>query len=155
MTEFISTNSLNNKQKKEIVDLWNNEYPTKLKHKSLEAFEVYLSPLKNQNHILIVDKFDIVKGWCMDFERTNEKWFAMILDSTLQGKGLGTKLLNKAKETNPELNGWVIDHNKDIKQNGEYYISPIEFYTKNGFKINTETRLELNTISAIKIKWNK
>ena len=79
----------------------------------------------------------------------------MVMDSKLKGKGLGTKLLSKAKEKNSELNGWVIDHNKDVKQNGDYYISPIDFYTKNGFKIITETRLELNTISAIKIKWTK
>ena len=63
--------------------------------------------------------------------------------------------MNKGKEKNSELNGWVIDHNKELKQNKEYYISPIEFYIKNDFRIIAETRLELENISAVKIKWTK
>lgn len=62
-------------------------------------------------------------------------------------------MLNKLKEDEAVLNGWVIDHDSDKKLNGNYYKSPIEFYQKNGFEIIAETRLELDIMSAVKIKW--
>jgi GNAT superfamily N-acetyltransferase len=153
--KFIKTNILNDTQKTQIIELWNNEYPKKLRHESFESFESYLKNLKEQNHILLIDNENFVKGWYADFIRENEKWFAMILNSELQGKGFGTKLLNEAKRKEKELNGWVIDHNNDIKQNGEFYQSPIKFYEKNEFKIINRIRLELDMISAVKIKWRK
>ena len=153
--KFIKTNILNDIQKTQIIDLWNNEYPKKLMHESFESFESYLKNLKEQNHILLIDNENYVKGWYIDFIRENEKWFAMILNSELQGKGFGTKLLNEAKRKENELNGWVIDHNNDVKQNGEFYQSPIKFYEKNEFKIINRIRLELDMISAVKIKWRK
>ena len=72
-----------------------------------------------------------IKGWYFDFNRDSEKWFAMILDASIQGQGFGRQILNQAKEKESELNGWVIDHNNDLKANGEYYKSPIGFYLKN------------------------
>lgn len=152
---FIKTNILTKNQKEQIIDLWNNEYPEKLKHQSLESFDIYLRNLNEQSHILLIDNKQRVNGWYFDFIRENEKWFAMILNSELQGKGFGTKLLNEAKRKENELNGWVIDHNYDIKQNGEFYQSPIKFYEKNEFKIINGIRLELDMISAVKIKWRK
>lgn len=153
--KFIKTNILNDTQKTQIIELWNNEYPKKLRHESFESFESYLKNLKEQNHILLIDNENFVKGWYADFIRENEKWFAMIINSEFQGKGFGTKLLNKAKSEENELNGWVIDHHKYVKQNGAFYLSPIEFYKKNEFKIINNVRLELEFISAVKIKWQK
>jgi hypothetical protein len=51
------------------------------------------------------------------------------------------------------LNGWVIDHNNDRKKNGLIYVSPLKFYEKCGFEIQNYMRLELDKISAVKIKW--
>lgn len=96
-----------------------------------------------------------IGGWYFDFVREQEKWFAIILDSSLQGKGFGTKLLNMAKEKEPELNGWVIDRDTDRKRNGDLYRSPLPFYLKNGFEKISDTRLELEKISAVKITWRK
>ena len=151
--KIIKTNILTKIQKEQIIDLWNNEYPKKLIHKNLKSFEIYLQNLNQQSHILLIDNKNQVKGWYFDFIRENEKWFAMILEAEQQGKGYGTKLLNEAKQKENELNGWVIDHNKDKKKNGEIYKSPIKFYEKNDFKIINKTRLELETISAVKIEW--
>jgi len=109
--------------------------------------------LIDQYHILLLDDTKI-KGWYFNFIRENEKWFGMILDSDIQGKGFGTKVLNLAKEKESVLNGWVIDHNNDKKQNGEFYKSPLGFYQKNGFEVISNIRLELDKISAVKIKWN-
>ncbi|MCB0473527.1 MAG: hypothetical protein KDC56_10755, partial [Flavobacteriaceae bacterium] len=59
------------------------------------------------------------------------------------------------KEKETELNGWVIDHDNDYKINGELYKSPLNFYLKNGFQKSSDRRLELEKISAVKIKWKK
>ncbi|MCK9481612.1 MAG: hypothetical protein M0R38_07625 [Bacteroidia bacterium] len=64
-------------------------------------------------------------------------------------------MLNELKSDENVLNGWVIDHNSDIKINGNFYQSPLNFYLKNEFEILNETRLELEIMSAVKIKWKK
>jgi len=135
--------------------LWNNEYPENLSYKTTLEFDKYLENLTNQSHILLVDIDGKIKGWYFDFIRENEKWFALILDAKLQGKGLGRKMLNLAKEKESELSGWVIDGSNDKKQNGEFYESPLSFYLKNGFELLVKNRLENEKVSAVKIKWEK
>lgn len=153
--EFIKLIQLSKTFKEEILNLWNNEYPEKLNYQNLSNFDNYLKNLEKQSHVLMIDKNKTVKGWYFDFNREDEKWFTIILDTTVHGKGFGTKLLNLAKEKETELNGWVIDHNNDIKKNGNKYKTPLEFYLKNGFEKLTENRLEFEKISAVKIKWTK
>ncbi|HCY46299.1 MAG TPA: N-acetyltransferase [Flavobacteriales bacterium] len=153
--EFIKRSSLSVSEKLEVFELWNNEYPEKLSYKEKGEFDTYLKNLMEQSHILLVDIDKKIKGWYFDFKRENEKWFAIILDSEIHGKGLGTKILELAKEKENELNGWVIDHNRDKKKNGELYNSPLNFYLKNGFEKSVIDRLELKNISAVKIKWRK
>ena len=103
----------------------------------------------------MIDANKEIKGWYFDFIRNNEKWFAIILDSKIQGKGYGTKLLELAKQKENVLNGWVIDHNRDKKKNGASYISPMNFYLKSGFEKLAKNRLESEKISAVKIIWRK
>jgi GNAT superfamily N-acetyltransferase len=153
--EFIEKIELSKTDKKEILKLWNNEYPEKLNYQTLSEFENYLENLAEQSHILMKSENQRIKGWYFDFIREKEKWFAIILDSKFHGKGLGTKILNLAKEKESELNGRVIDHKRDKKKNGEAYISPLNFYLKNGFKQLSENRLEMEKISAVHIKWKK
>ena len=153
--EFIKRSLLSDSEKLEVYELWNNEYPEKLSYRSIKEFEDYLKKLTEQSHILLIDSNGKIKGWYFDFIRDKEKWFAIILDSEIHGKGLGSKLLELAKQKENELNGWVIDHNRDKKKNGETYNSPLNFYLKNGFNIRTKYRLELENISAVKIKWTK
>ncbi|TMU54478.1 GNAT family N-acetyltransferase [Flagellimonas algicola] len=151
--EFIQRSSLSMSEKLQLMALWNIEYPEKLGYKSIAAFEAYLENLKDPSHILLIDENKRIKGWYFDFERENEKWFAIILNSEVHGKGIGTKILGLAKQRENELNGWVIDHNRDKKKNGESYHSPLNFYLKNGFEKLAANRLELDNISAVKIKW--
>ena len=139
----------------EVFNLWNNEYPKKLSYDSIKEFEAYLEGLTEQTHLLVIDSDNKIIGWYFDFKRGNERWFAIILDSKLQGKGLGTKIIELAKQREVELNGWVIDHNKGKKKNEEFYNSPLSFYLKNGFRKLAADRLELDKISAVKIKWIK
>ncbi len=87
--------------------------------------------------------------------REGEKWFAIIVDSDFHGQGLGTELLNRAKAKESELNGWVIDQDNDVKQNGDSYLSPLGFYLNNGFEQLKDKRLELQHLSAVLIRWDK
>ncbi|WP_224484713.1 N-acetyltransferase [Robertkochia aurantiaca] len=151
----IRTKKLTSLQKYEVLNLWNNEYPEKLFHGSISDFETWLESLENPSYILLIDNNRSIKGWYVDFDRDNEKWFVIILDSKIQGKGLGRIILNLAKENKPVLNGWVIDHDKDRKKNGAVYKSPLQFYLKNNFQIISGERFELGKISAVKITWKK
>ncbi len=153
--QIIKLTQLNETQKEHIFDLWNTEYPEKLVYHSMADFESYLSRLTEQNHYILLDTNDKIKGWAITFIRENEKWFAIIISGKLHGKGIGTEMLNELKKKESILNGWVIDHNSDKKHNGDRYRSPLEFYIKNGFKVIHETRLELEVMSAVKIKWTK
>ena len=79
----------------------------------------------------------------------------MILDRDLQGKGLGSHLLDLAKEQEKELNGWVVDHDRDVKRDGTPYRSPVNFYLKNDFLIIADERLETEHLSTVKIQWRR
>ncbi len=151
----IQTPYLSDKQKVDVYSLWNNEYPSNLAYPELSDFDAYLNNLKEQDHILLVDHLDVVKGWYFSFVREDERWFAIIIDGALQGAGYGSQLLNMAKRIEPILNGWVIDHNRDLKRNGQNYSSPLPFYIKNDFDVLSAVRIELEVISAVKIKWSK
>lgn len=113
--KIIKQTQLNAKQKEQVVALWNNEYPEKLRYKSIGDFENYLNNLNTPIHYLLIDPKENPKGWAAIFSRENEKWFALILSEELHGKGIGTQMLNKLKEDEHMLNGWVIDHDSDKK----------------------------------------
>lgn len=151
--DVTETKTLNERQKCEIIELWNSEYPKALSHRSLAEFDQYLDALSDKNHLLLLDENEAVKGWLVYFIREDEQCFAMLLDSSMHGQGWGSKLLNQAKELNLELNGWVIDKDSEPKQNGENYKSPIGFYRKNGFEIRTDIPLKKKNINGIKVIW--
>ena len=153
--KVITENKLTKKQKIIICQLWNNEYPEKLSFENVSGFENYLNCLAVIKHYLLIDENQNINGWGFTFLRESEIWIAIIIKNEIHGKGSGTLLLNELKNSKNELNGWVIDHEKDIKRNGENYKSPIEFYKKNGFEILSENRIENEKISATKIKWKK
>ena len=143
-------------EEKEILrEIWNNEYPARLHLKTIEDFDLYLNGLLNTKHYLLFDDSDKINGWTFTFLREDENWFAIILNHGIQGKGSGTFLINELKKNNHSLNGWVTDHENEVKQNNEFYKSPMPFYIKNGFTILTETRIENEKMSAVKINWTR
>lgn len=119
--QVIETTYLTPGQKQIIRKLWNEEFPEKISHAALADFDTYLSNLVETNHYLLTSDFGEIEGWAFSFIRENEKWFVILLDRATQGRGNGTALLNKLKEKEQRLCGWVVDHNNDMKQNGEPY----------------------------------
>lgn len=143
-------------EEKEILrDLWNNEYPAKLNLKTVEDFELYLNGISNTKHYLLFDDANKINGWAFTFLRDGEDWFAIILNHRIQGKGNGSLLINELKKNKNSLNGWVIDHEDEVKQNKEMYKSPLVFYIKNDFTVFSETRIENEKMSAVKINWRR
>lgn len=149
------TEKLSENEKHQILALWNKEYPAVIKLNSLKEFENYVSSIHDHKHILLKSESEEVKGWYVDFIRDGKRWFVIIIDSEIQGKGYGKLLLSKGKERNSELNGWVINSSDFKKENGEIYQSPVGFYVKNGFKIFPNIRFETDILTTIKIKWKR
>ncbi|MDJ1506896.1 GNAT family N-acetyltransferase [Xanthocytophaga agilis] len=141
-------------QKASVLKLWNEEYPQKLQYASVAEFDKYLDGLEDKTHFLLREDEEII-GWAATFKRDEQRWFAILISSVVQGKGYGKKLLNALKEHETHLLGWVIDHNKDSKANGMPYCSPLVFYEKNGFVIQPEIRFESEKMSALRIEWKK
>jgi GNAT superfamily N-acetyltransferase len=152
--KIVPAKELSVQQKEAVLCIWNEEYSEQLV-KTMAGFEKYLSKLGNVQHFLMYDEADAIFGWAVAFDRESERWFAIILDSSVHGKGYGTQLLNVLKEHEPELNGWVTDHDRDVRRNGKPYRSPMGFYLKNGFEVLSDVRLETEELSAVKIRWAK
>ena len=152
--KIIKASKLTPEQKDRICQLWNMEYPQKLAM-TLSTFDEYLQASFGQTHYLILETNKGIIGWAYTFDRLGDRWFSIIINKLHQGKGLGHLLLNLIKEKESQLNGWVIDHGHDRKQNGEPYLSPLSFYVNNGFTAHPNTRLEDEKISAVKIEWKK
>lgn len=152
---FFKTTKLTLRQKQELLQLWNNEYPQTLQYNNLSEFDEYLNKLKDPRHILLLDEHDNIKGWYSDFIRDNDKWFLAILNTESQGQKFGTEFIKMGKEMNEELNGWIINSNQYLKKNGQFYKSPIDFYRKQGFEILEDITLKTEQLNAIKIKWSK
>lgn len=150
---LLETTSLSTEDKVAILDLWNAEYPEKVTYKTMADFENYLSGLAEGHHFLLKDDQGGIRGWACRFLRDGERWFVIILHHSLQGQGQGTFLLDRLKEGEEQLNGWVVDHDRDVKSNGEPYRSPLLFYLKNGFVFCPGIRLELEVLSAAKVRW--
>ena len=146
--------ALSPNHKEIIFNLWNSEYPSQLAFKNASDLDIYLNNLLNPKHYF-VEIDNEIKAWAFAFERDSEIWFAIIVNSNFQNRKVGSTLLNELKLNFEVLNGWVIDHQNYLHQDGRTYHSPLNFYTKNGFEIIKETRIEIPTLSAIKIKWQK
>lgn len=151
--KIIETKHLTIQQKNVIFELWNQEYPTQLAFTEIDALDIYLQNLENQQHFFALNENEQIVAWAFTFERDSERWFAIIIDSKQQRKGLGSLLLNVLKEKEQILTGWVTDHNNYTKQNGEIYPSPLPFYLKNGFAVCENVRLKTEKLSAAKIRY--
>lgn len=152
--KIIKSNTLTKSQKETICFLWNREYPRQLVV-TLEELDQFFSPITSHQHFLVLDDADEIVGWAFTFDRDGDRWFSMLINTLYQRLGIGRMVLKLLKEKETHLNGWVIDHPHDIKQNGEAYESPLPFYLKNEFVVQPDIRMENEKISAVKIEWRK
>lgn len=143
------TKILTDKQKEQINALWNDEYPAKLK----DRFPILLDGVDWYNHYIIEDLNNNAIAWAVDFEKEKQVRFSIIVSSAHKGKGIGGMLIEKLKAENQEFYGWVIDHNDDLKLNGEHYKTPMPFYLNHGFEIMSDKRIDNEMIRAVLIKW--
>ncbi|HEV8504498.1 MAG TPA: hypothetical protein VGQ53_03830 [Chitinophagaceae bacterium] len=88
--KIIKTPELSITQMEGVIKIWNSEYPKTLMHKTVSSFDDYLNKLKDKTHFLISDDPENILGWAILFERDNARWFALLIDKILQGKGHGT-----------------------------------------------------------------
>lgn len=149
--KLIKTKKLNELQISQINQMWNDEYPLKLK----DRFPILLDGATWFNHYIIEDEQQNVCAWAVDFKKDDQIRFSIIVDRKHKGKGLGGLLIDQLKAENNEFYGWVIDHNEDEKTNGEKYLSPMPFYLKHGFEILNDIRIDNEMIKAVLIKWSK
>jgi GNAT superfamily N-acetyltransferase len=147
--------ALTNGQLSQLLELWNSEYPEQLGYADLNEFRSYVSALVNPVHFILADDDSRIKAWAFKFTRDGERWFAIILDGSIQRQGVGGKMLQGLTEAERSLNGWVTDHNRYIKKDKSTYPSPMDFYLKNGFVICPGVRLETDKLSAAKIRWDQ
>jgi len=151
--KLIEKKILTENEKIRITAIWNNEYPITLLFADSSGFDNYLNSLSETDHYIIENEENEIMAWCFKFIRDNEKWFAIILDEKIHGKGKGTEILNAMKKNETNLNGWVTDKETFKKQNGAVYKSPLNFYLKNSFTTCPEIRMENEKLSAVKITW--
>ncbi len=145
--------ALSQQQKEIITQLWNAEYPEQIKYENVAGFEAFLDRIAEHKHFLLFDENENLKAWLVSFNRENERWFSIIVDGSEQKKGYGTRLLNEVKLHESELNGWVVPDDNFLKTNGEKYLSPLEFYRKNGFTILENITNEKADLYFVKINW--
>jgi GNAT superfamily N-acetyltransferase len=138
-----------------LFELWNSEFPVSLVHPQREDFENYLYKLVNPTHYLVSLSDKTIVAWTYSFERQGETWFGLLVNPIFQRKGHGSKLLGILKQEHTQLNGWVIDHRADVKQNGVSYSSPLGFYLKNQFRPIPDCRLENELLSAVRMCWER
>lgn len=152
--KIVESSELTAAQKERIVEMWNAEYPASIMHPDLASFDDYLSNLGGKRHFLMFDEDATLVGWAMLFVRDGAKWFAIIVDEKVQGKGFGAKLVDALKSAEKRFFGWVIENDDHQKSNGKPYKSPLGFYRKIGFAVHTNEKLVKQEISGVKIEWN-
>jgi GNAT superfamily N-acetyltransferase len=144
---LVKCEPLSKNQFEQINLLWNKMYPIQLSNR----FPLLLEEARNCVHYLMKDDNETICAWAVVFEKDNETRFSIIVDEKHQKKGLGKMLIQALKNDFTHLYGWVIDHDEDLKANGENYRSPLHFYLNNGFQIVPNARIENEFLKAVKI----
>jgi predicted GNAT family N-acyltransferase len=146
---IIKTKELSLNQVEQINQAWNDEYPIKLNNR----FRILLNDAKSYMHYIIENEKQEIIAWGVMFEKEDEHRFSILVVKKYQGQELGNQLIDSFKKDYPIFYGWVIDHDNDVKANGEKYVSPLPFYLKHGFTILNEQRIDTEIISAVKVEF--
>ncbi|MFK7969425.1 MAG: GNAT family N-acetyltransferase [Bacteroidia bacterium] len=148
------TTKLSKQQLADILALWNAEYPAVIAFDDVNGLEAYLAGLQNPRHYLVLEAEKLV-GWLCVMEREAQPWFIILLDASIQGKGVGSSLMKKAMQNESILHGWVVIDSSYQKASGEPYPSPWPFYQKLGFELCPNITLEKGGIRSTMIRWER
>lgn len=151
--KFSRSQKLTPTEKMDIFHIWNNAYPAQIAYTSVDDFDTYLHTYANPTHLLAKVNSKVV-GWLSTFDRNGERWFALLIDSHYQKKGVGSKLMHEMQHVETAISGWMVPHNDYIKSDGSHYLSPQLFYKKFGFLTTNET-MQSATLTTVKIRWSK
>lgn len=125
-----------------------------LAYPGLAELEQYLNSLINATHYIVRGDGRVL-AWACVFTRDEARWFAIIVGRSLQGKGMGTQIMQQLIGAEPVLNGWVTDKGEYDRSDGSPYCLPLPFYLKLGFKIRAEHRLELPFMSCVRVEYRR
>lgn len=148
--EHLSPEETNN-----LFALWNAAYPALIAFENAESFQRYLDGLVGIKHYLLKAPAGPVQGWAFSFDRENERWFAILLSTGLQGRGYGKMLIDCLKQEERKLTAWVVEGNHYVKKDGSTYSSPLSFYLKNGFNVFSGEKSTGTILDTVKIRWTK
>lgn len=146
--QLIETAHLNSQQKESIYILWNQEYPAKWSDKASADLGTYLNNFTHKPFIYCRVTLKVWKAGPLTLHGKIKGGSQLYWIAKHMGKAL--ILLNKLKAKEQRLSGWVVDHNYDVKQDGNPYKFPLKFYEKNGFTIRSGIRLETEKLLAVK-----
>ncbi|MBK9636340.1 MAG: GNAT family N-acetyltransferase [Bacteroidetes bacterium] len=152
---IIHTHVLNQQQQIELMKCWNEVYPVNLQFEDVAQVKSYFDGLEQVEYFLLIDASLSATAFSFRFIRDDELWLAMLMPPSMQGKGYGTILLEELTKDVDSISAWVVDHDRELKADGSPYISPLKFYVKNGFEIQEGVRLEIDSISAVKLVWKR
>ena len=128
-----------------VMQIWKNENIQAHNFIPKEYWESnyeYVKKLLPKSEIYVYIENDKIKG----FIGINENYIeGIFVNSNYQNKGIGTALINKAKEEKEELTLNVYEKNREA----------IKFYEKNGFKIVKEAVDKENNEKEFRMIWNK
>ncbi|MHA1973435.1 MAG: GNAT family N-acetyltransferase [Candidatus Hodarchaeales archaeon] len=137
---------------------WNSEYPVIIDRNTVKG--VQRTFMKNTEHwdLLVAKKKSTNESVGLlvlqhEFLNDRKNWFTIVIDRKYQRKGIGSKLIEKAKQLVDQLHGWVIPFNDYKKEDGSYYKSPINFYLKLGFKIGDDYYVEKKDLHLVEVYW--
>lgn len=143
------TGFLSAKQFSEINALWNEEYPLQLK----DRLALLLEDNTKTMHFYLLNEFEQIIAWSVLFEKEQDLRFSILVSRIHQNLGLGSILLSQMKKEDLAFSGWVIDHDLDLLSDGKNYLSPLNFYLKNGFSIDESCRLNNEMIKAVLVRY--
>ncbi|MEZ4800048.1 MAG: GNAT family N-acetyltransferase [Flavobacteriales bacterium] len=148
--EIVKTMQLSPAQFSQLSEMWNEEYPLNLK----DRFALLIDEGSNIRHYIINDEYENIRAWAMLFDKDDETRFSIIVKKENQGEGLGKSLIRALQNDCNSFNGWVIDHNNDLKSDGTHYLTPLDFYRKIGFKVSHDVRIDTDIIQCVKVHWS-
>lgn len=138
-------------EKQQIYSIWNLEYPKQSCFNTFEEFDKYVGNFEAPTHYLFKNR-NSVQAWLTTITREEKRWLVILVHPKSQKAGLGSQLLGEMKKVESQINAWITPHNDYVKSDGSTYLTPLEFYKKNGFEVTTDT-FQKDDFSGTKIQW--